>query len=345
MSKTSVPGRRTLSAAVAALALSFVAAGCGGGGDKASLVDGSWDEIVAAANEEGRVVFYTGTSEGQANRVVDVFNEKYPEIKVDVVRGASDIVARTEAEMKAGTDGADVFIHADPQWFHNWEDDLLPAEGPGSEGLREDAWVVPGKAVTAHGSPYTMFVWNTDLFPQGFKEWDDLLEPAAKGSIAMRGDASKSAIGFLEFLEDEVGKDYLNKIGEQDPKLYPSVVPMTQAVASGEVGMTPASMPSLVKELQASGAPIDFAYPEPAYGMGFVTAALKNAHRPNAAVVLNDFLLSPEGQEALNGDGYGAAARDDVQGSIDPGDYTWLDSSKYTPEVVAEWEAKIDDAL
>lgn len=336
--------RRVLTAGAATLALSLATAGCGGDAE-AELVDGSWDEIVAAAKEEGRVVFYTGTSEGQANRVVDVFNVKYPEIKVDVVRGASDIVARTEAEMKSGTDGADVFIHADPQWFRDWEDDLLPARGPGAEGLHQDAWIVEDKAVTAHGSPYSMFVWNTEQFPQGFKDWEDFLDPKAKGAIAMRGDASKSAVGFMEFLETEVGQDFLREIGKQSSKRYPSVVPMTQAVASGEVGVTMASLPSLVKELQASGAPIDFAYPEPAYGIGFVTGALTNAHRPNAAVVFNDFLLSPEGQEALNGDGYGTAARDGVPGALDASSYTWLDSTKYTPEVIAEWEKKIDEYL
>jgi iron(III) transport system substrate-binding protein len=343
MLKFRVTHRRTLCGVAATLALSLLATGCGGGASEAKLVDGSWDEVVEAAKEEGRVVFYTGTSEGQANRVVEVFNEKYPEIEVEVVRGASDIVARTEAEMKAGTDGADVFIHADPQWFRTWEDDLLPAEGPGTEGLHEDAWVVEDKAVTAHGSPYSMFVWNTDIFPEGFGNWDDFLEPAVEGKLAMRGDASKSAIGFMEFLETEVGQEYMKKVGQTGPKLYPSVVPMTQAVASGEVGVTMASLPSLVKELQESGAPIDFTYPEPAYGIGFVTGALENAHRPNAAVVFNDFLLSPAGQEALNGDGYGTAARDGVPGAIDPSTYTWLDSAKYTPEVVAQWEAKISD--
>jgi len=337
--------KRLVSALALVVTGALTLSACGQGSSAGELVDGSWDDVVAAAEEEGKVVFYIGASADQAKRVADAFNEKHPDIEVVIEAGGGDIIPRVEAQMKTKTEGADVFMHADPTWYRTHEDELLTLSGSNGEGLRDDAWIVPDKAVDVHGSPYSMFVWNTQMFPEGFSDWDDFLKPEVKGKLGFRADATKSAAGFLDFMESKVSEDYLKQMGAQKPKLYPSVVPITQAVAAGEVGATVAALPSVVKQLQASGAPLDFAYPDEGYGIEYVSAALENARHPNAAVVFMDFMLSVDGQESLNGDGYGVPARDGVEGALDPAGWTWQDSEKLTPDVLADWERKLDRAL
>lgn len=340
--------RRTSHTFVATLGGLLLAASltaCGSSDTKAELVDGDWDEIVAAAEEEGRVVFYNGSTQQQGDRLVEAFNEKYPDIKVTAERGGADMIARVEAQISSDTTGADVFLLGDEEWWVGHEDDLLPVEGPGTEDLDEGVWMVDDKVASVFGAPYSVFVWNTNVFSEGFDSYDDFLDPRTKGKVGFRGDASKSAAGFLDFMESEVDPDWLQEFGQLEPKLYPSVVPATEAVASGEVGATPTAQLPHVLGLIDAGAPLDYFVPEKGYAFDYGIGALANAGNPNAAVVFADFASSPEGQAALSGDDYAISSRPDVEGAIDGEGWTMLQATKFTPDVITEWNRKIDEYL
>ena len=176
-----------------------------------------------------------------------------------------------------------------------------------------------------------MLVWNTNTFPDGFTEWDDLLDPSVKGKLAMRNDLTTSMAATLEFMEQELGPDYLTALGGQSPKYYTSAVPMGQAVASGEAGVTNISTPSIVKDLQNQGAPVDFAFPEPGFAIMWGGGALATSKRPNAARVFLDFLMSEEGQAAINADGFGAAGREGIEGALDLEGWAFFDSTTVHP--------------
>lgn len=301
-------GRGVFVAVVAAGLLALSACGGGSAEGEAGVAEGSWDDIVAAANEEGGVFFTNGGSQEPADRLIEAFNKEYPDIKVDTERITAEGIARIETEIKTGTKGTDVFMLADAEWFKDFEGEFLVPEGPNAEGIDDAKWATDDAAVMS-GVPYSLFVWNTDKFPDGFDDWQDILDPSVKDQLAMRNTASTTAAAFLDFLTENFGEEYLQGLSDQQPKLYPSVVPMTTAVGAGEVGVTIASAPAEAMTLKESGAPIDYAYTSPALGIDYVAAALKNARNPNAALVFYDFMLSPEGQEALNGDGFGVASR------------------------------------
>ena len=72
-------------------------------------------DLVAAANEEGTVTLYSSQGLDQLNALGDAFEEQYPEIDVEVVRGVDgDIIPRLETEMSTGTSGADLVVMAAP---------------------------------------------------------------------------------------------------------------------------------------------------------------------------------------------------------------------------------------
>lgn len=335
---------KRLGAAVAAMTLAAGLAACGGS-EKGELVDGDWDEIVAAANEEGEVIFYNGSTQQQGDRLVAAFNEVYPDIEVKAERGGADMIARIDTQIGTGTKGADAFILGDEEWWVSREDDVLPLTGPGTEGLADETWMVEGKVASVSGAPYSVFVWNTNIFPDGFDSYDDFLDPSTQGKVAFRGDASKSAAGFLDFMENEIDENWLTEFGKLKPKLYPSVVPAVEAVASGEVGATPTAQLPHVLGLIEAGAPLEYFIPTPGYGFDYGFGALENASNPNAAVVFADFASSPEGQTALNGQDYGIASRDGIEGAVDSEGWTMLQATRFTPDVIAEWNQKIDGAL
>ena len=327
-----------LSATTALLVLGMT--GCGSGADEARPVaEGGWEEIVAAADEEGEVSFYSVAPQIQNDRIEAAFKEQYPGITLSITRGATDLPARVSAELNSGSDGADVFLFSDPAWFTEHEEYLLEQPGPAVEGWSDEFWAVDGKSPTAHRGPFSLFVWNTNLFPDGFDQWDDFLDPSVKGKLALREGMTPSLAGYLEFMEDRLGPEYLQALGGQDPKFYPSTVPMAQAVASGEIGVANTNNISNVKELIERGAPVDYTVPSPAFALEFAAGALNTSKRPNAALVFLDFLMSKEGQEALNGDGFGTSGRD-LPDDLELDDAVVLDSKKYTPDSLAEWKEK-----
>jgi iron(III) transport system substrate-binding protein len=337
MKHTSV--RRTAAALAVLLGASGLTA-CGSG-PQAAAVKGPWKDVVAAAEEEGAVSFYSVMPGAQNKRLVDAFEKEYPEITVNLTRGAGELPARVESEIKSKSGGADVFLYSDPAWFSNQKGAFLEADGPSLKGWNDDAWAVKSKVIVPSAYPYSMFVWNKKIFPKGFKKWEDTVDPSVKGKLGLRTDVTTSLAGYLDFQEKELGEEHLVKSGKLSPKFYPSVVTMTQAVASGEIGVTNASTPSTVKELQDQGAPIEATVPDPSYWIEWGAAALNKTQRPNSARVFLDFMMSEKGQAAINGDGFGAAGRDGVEGAIEPAeDAAMLDSSSYTPERIEESNKK-----
>lgn len=328
--------------AIGAMGLSLAA--CGGSSSDAVAVEGSWEEVVAAAQDEGKVSFYSVMPGTQNDRLQKAFTEKYPDIDLQILRGAGELTGRIDAEVQSGSDGADVFLFSDTNWFAERGDILAKVDGPNLEGWSKDSWAVEDKAIIPSAYPYSMIVWNTDKFPNGFKGWDDLLAPEVKGSLGLRTDVTPSLAGYLDFFEQNLGDDYLTKLGAQKPSFYPSVVPMTQSVASGEIGVANTSTPSVVKEMQDQGAPVESMIPSPSYWIEWGAGILQKTSRPNASRVLMDFIMSTEGQTAINGDGFGRASREGVEGSIVPDKEgsTMFDSAKYTPDVIAKFDTKFN---
>jgi hypothetical protein len=51
-------------------------------------------------------------------------------------------------------------------------------------------------------------------------------------------------------------------------------------------------------------------------------------------------MMSKEGQTAINGDGFGAAGREGIEGSLDLTGWELFDSTAYTPEKIQAAKAK-----
>lgn len=301
-----------------------------------------WQSVLDGAYEEGTVSVYNAASEVQNDRMMEAWEERYPQIDLNFTRGGSELPARVGAELGSGTKGADVFMWSDPTWFEDNQDKIADlGSAPSAEEWDEDYWAVEDKAVIATRLPWTMIVWNTDKFPAGFETYEDLLAPEVTGQLGSRSQVTPSIAGYLDFMETEYGDEYMKDLAAQKPKFYTSVVPLMQAVASGEVGVANVGLPATVLDLQKVGAPIDFTYINPGFAFEHAAGALRGTENPNAAKLFLNWFMSMEGQQAYNGDGLGGTGREDVDGAInvDTG-YTLLDSAKYTPEKISHWEAK-----
>ena len=282
--------------------------------------DSAWNNIEQQADSQGLVRVYTTLVPAVNDSLTAAFNEKYPDISLEFTRGtATELSARLDAEISSGSDGADVIIDLNPQWFEDNKAnftglDALPAAATWpSDGWMEDQ-LIPKVVI----STQAMITWNTNIFPNGFADWSDVLKTDVDGKLGIYENPNLNTATYYDWLERLNGPDYLPQLAKNSPKFYPSVVPMTQAIASGEIGVSLFNVPSVVKDLQKAGAPIDYVVPSETEGGFFTSAVLKNAKRPDAALVLTDFMLTPEGQEAMNGDGYAASVLPNIPGTIQP---------------------------
>ncbi|WP_326686206.1 extracellular solute-binding protein [Streptomyces sp. NBC_01795] len=282
---------------------------------------------------------YSVAAPSQNERFEKAFNRAHPGITLKITRGASDLVPKVDAEIASGADGADIFIMSGDSWFRKNKKNLVPIKAPSAAGY--PGWGVKGYAPVVSYSPFSMIVWNTDVFPEGFKTWKDLLAPEVKGRLGVRDTMSAVLASYLQYLENTNGRDYLPALAKQDPKFYPSLIPMAQAVASGEIGVAYTASPAVVHDLEERGAPIDSVLIDKGWATPFIAGLLKKSPRQDDAQEVIDFMLSPEGQAAFNGGGDAGSSLPDVPGTLDVSNMTMLSEKETPPERVAAWATKL----
>ena len=151
-------GLRT-AATAAALGLALVSGACGGSEteSKPTAATGSWEDVVAAAEKEGKVTIYSGQGTDQLNELAAKFQEKYPKIKVEVVRGVETALApKVEAEARTGKGVSDLFVTTDRNWLEANKGNFVAPRGPAFDDpaynkaenvLANNAFVVTGGRV------------------------------------------------------------------------------------------------------------------------------------------------------------------------------------------------------
>src|SRR5450755_2942765 len=71
-------------------------------------------ELIAAAKKEGKLVYYTANFAEVEQQVINAFNKRFPEIKVEMVRApGGQLITRVKTEAAAGKLSADVVDHSD----------------------------------------------------------------------------------------------------------------------------------------------------------------------------------------------------------------------------------------
>ncbi len=308
---------RQFGVVASAVVVATVLAACGGASSPSGPVDGSWDEVVAAAEQEGKVTIYSTQAAPRLAELERQFEKAYPEIDLEVVRGVdADLLSKIDAESRSGKGIGDVAVITDVSWMQaNADTDVaVPLVGPALDApdYHRDTSIVDDRFFL-EGAVLLGFGWNTNALPGGLKSPQELLNPELKGKVGIVSPStSPTYLDFYAHVEKYYGDDFVEKLAAQNPRIYPSNQPLGQALASGEVSA--AMMVDPMMQAKSAGAPVEWTAGEHVWGAKWYGLALGTAPHPNAAQVLADFMVTPAGQAATS-PGY-ASVLPGIEGSL-----------------------------
>lgn len=261
-----------------------------------------WQQIVARAKQEGSVTIYSTQVPTRLAAFAAVFKAKYG-IDVTINRQIDSVAAvQVGAEHATGNVRVDMWVTSSKGLAYGsikngW---LVHPVGPNFYAKRYDrkAYLRPGAAFLVGGGGLG-FAWNTRLQPQGMTSERTVLDPSlANGRVGIFQQTTAATMDYFLWLEETYGNQFLERLAAQKPKIYPNAIGVQQAIISGEVAVG-ICVSSGLNDSKAQGAPVEFRFPRAPWAPPFYGLIFKRAPHPNAAQLLADFMVTPEGQASV----------------------------------------------
>ena len=281
----------------------------------------SWDETVAAARVEGKVVV-AGPPSSELRRVLPAaFQARYG-ITMEYMGGRStETATRMRSERQAGIYSVDaVFAGSQSMALTFYQGKMLQPLRPAlqlPDVLDAKNWRTGKLWFSEPEDQYilrlantvtTMFHINTaQVKPGELRSAKDLLNPKWKGKIALQdptipGSGSNQAA----HLYYQLGEDFVKQLYiEQKPMISRDTRQITDSLARGIHPITLGAEDADVEKLRKEGIPVSILenfsdlYPEVSASFGQL-ALVDNAPHPNAAKVFVNWMASKEGSEIFN---------------------------------------------
>ncbi len=255
--------------------------------------------LEAGAREEGSVVLFSSAHD-PSSPVYQAFQEKYPFLEVETpccFAAPPDVTTRSLAEFQANRHTMDVLENstAGVRALQR-AGALVPYTTPDSADYAEDSRDENGEFYPLRTGVRGLAV-NTNAIPlsEAPTSWEDLLDPEWKGEISIAG--GEAITRFVGLMEQEMGEDYLEKLGEQDVSVVEvSARALADMLIAGEVILSPTISRAHVAGPIADGAPVAWIPMDPVDSFSTQVALAENAPHPHAALLWIDFVLSPEAQ-------------------------------------------------
>ena len=263
-------------------------------------------ELVAAAQKEGRVVFYTSIELRLAERMGQEFEARYPGIAVQVERsGAERIFQRVAQEEESNVHAADVVESSDVGHALAWKRAGLLAPFVPADVARwpEDARD-PDGCFAADRATLSVIGYNTRLVKpeEAPKSFADLLQPQWAGKIVKAHPGYSGTIMTATFEQSQaLGWDYFARLARQKVMQVQSATDPPKKLALGERPVMADGSEYVMFGLQASGNPVAIVYPVEGTPLVVGSAAvMKAAPHPNAARLFVSFVFSRDGQQLMS---------------------------------------------
>ncbi|TQR30578.1 extracellular solute-binding protein [Lysinibacillus sphaericus] len=326
--------------------------------DKAATKDSdktsSSEKTDVAAKPSGKLVIYTGRDEEMVQKVIDQFNEKYPDIEVEfLTMGAQQILERLRGEKAnpqadfwwGGTQSA-LTVGANEGLLQAWKpsfNDSIDAAYKDADGRWFGEMLLP-----------EVIMINSDVLKKdtGPQDWDELLDPKWKDKILIRGVLASGTMRTIYSSmilrqgadTPEKGYDWLLKL-DANTKEYtqdPNALYLKMTRQEGSVSLW--NLQDILLKKYTTDYPFDYIYPKsgaPILVDG--VAVVNNAKNLENAKLFVEFLFEKGMVTQLANDYYQIPTRSDIDKASMPEWYKELDLKtfdidwKFMSDKEAEW--------
>lgn len=305
------------------LAAGFLLTACGGAANEPEIeADTSkpseiTSELAAKAQAEGEVVVYTNSPDELWTTLIPKFEQVYPGIKISPVSlNGPELVQRLLSEQRSGATTADLVIDSSPSTFFGLKDSLTDRSSVFDSELPD--YAKPWRGVYAISAEPSIIVYNKAAFGEN--------PPESLADVAAVAGENRGKLTTYD-IDSENGYAQmwtLTKDRDDAWALYEQLAPstryemnggsMTQKLAQGEytAGYFQSGLVRGLLEPNGLDSVLGWSYESdgttvvPRYA-----SVVKGAVHPNAAALLQDYLLSAPGQTVACSSGL-TAVRDDV---------------------------------
>lgn len=260
--------------------------------------------LVEGAKKEGQFTLYAVFVRPVMEAVLGEFRKKYPFVKPQFIReGRGDALAdRYLTEARAGRNIADALAGGDNAVLSLMKAEALARyRSPEQKFFSDDYKDKEGRWTAVFISEWA-FGYNTRLVDRAKlpKSYLDLLDPYWKGKIGLDPLPNNFIRGTLKAFGEKKALEFFQRLLDtQDIQFRRGRTLQTQFLAAGEFAASPELRLSLLKELKAANAPVDFHFAHPFPVTLAATGIFKTAPHPHAAALFIDYWLSKEGQEFM----------------------------------------------
>jgi len=277
-------------------------------------------KLIEGAKKEGQLNWYTSMSVVDHTKFLELFNKKYPFIKVNVRRvGGERLVTIITTEHRAGKTLFDVVISSGvaPSLIRSgiFAKYLSPEYAYFSAGTKDSEGYWADTYTNSLALSYNTRMVPKDKIPQ---RWEDLLALQWKGKkIAIDTEPYEWFDAVLRVMGKEKGYDFLKRFGEQELVVVRGNNLRAQQMAAGEFQFG-FSYAHQIDRMKKDNAPVEWVKSEHIFTVNllhpvFIAAKATN---PNAARLFVDFSLSKEAQQLMVHLGRKASSRTDVETDV-----------------------------
>jgi len=292
-----------------------------------------------AARAEGKLVLYTANQLESEQDLVAHFNEKYPDIKVEIVRApGSRLATRIQTEVAAGKLAADVIDMSDRGLAANFQQVFADYAPPNADQYPERTRTMANLwPKTSWGF---VIAYNAAAGVKPPASWRDLADTQYSGKVGVVvANSGGSTWTRAMFGRQVVGEDYWKALAANHPFLYPSGAPAASGIVRGEVLLGGVQSNAVIPMIR-SGAPLKVVYPTEGIPITTSVAGIpKTSPHPNAARVFMDWAMSAEGQTAWvrNGGGFSVMKGAPLPEGATPQTKLWIPDPAQFVSLRGEW--------
>lgn len=296
----------------------------------AARADEAWDNVVAAAKQEGSVIVWGDVGTARRAFWKQAFEKDNPGITVDLFQAPNSNTrdARYQSERDAGLASVDLFVGGSAGLIGRIKPQGLlqpirPMMKP--EILDDKVWALGAPLWVDHEKQYMLIsdyqvaitaAISPTLGDKGIENWEDLLDPKYDGKIVMEDPRQAGpgfATGLFIYYEPRLGPDFFRRLFAHERIVFsPDEQQNVEWVGSGRmlVNLAPnavqvAAVQKLgveirtLSHLKAKGQSVAYAFSSDGILSVPKLGDDKPLPHPNAAKVYINWFYSKSGQQAM----------------------------------------------